>query len=258
MDVIYQASEKDFNFLEAQVRELDAERDQSIITIIFTTLTGTMCKTRRRQVTSIPPMLTTLGAASPTIVPSMATILGMPVTITTQVQEGLAATTVLDTPTMVEQELSVPETVLPVTTANNESQLGASYLINHIHQVIPNNNVFMCSSNSFVQENLKTLLNERLNDKIYSTFKETFSNTNLDSVSILSPKVHTYNKEISKFVQEVSIKYGILLDYTTLEISNVPHWAETFKVLETCNQTRSPTNTSTSPKFFSSTTSGKF
>ena len=55
----------------------------------------------------------------------------------------------------------------------------------------------MCSSDSYAQENLKTLLNEKLNDKIYSTFKETFSNTNLDSVSELLPKVCTYNKEIA-------------------------------------------------------------
>ena len=72
-------------------------------------------------------------------------------------------------------------------------------------------------------------------DKIYSTFKETFSNTNLDSVSELSPKVHSFNKEITKFVQEVNIKYGIIFDYTVLEISEVPHWAEIFQVLARLN-----------------------
>ena len=41
MDAIYQAADKDFNFFEAQVKELDAERNQSIITSIFITLTGT-------------------------------------------------------------------------------------------------------------------------------------------------------------------------------------------------------------------------
>ena len=48
MDVIYQAADKDFNFLENQVKDLNAERNQSIITSIFRTLTGTRCKTRRR------------------------------------------------------------------------------------------------------------------------------------------------------------------------------------------------------------------
>ena len=47
----------------------------------------------------------------------------------------------------------------------------------------------MCSSDSYAQENFKTLLNEKLFDQIYSTFKQTFSNTNLDSVSKFSPKV---------------------------------------------------------------------
>ena len=61
----------------------------------------------------------------------------MPVTIMTQVQEALATTSVLDTPAMVEQELSVPKTGLPATTANNESQLGALYCcITFFYQLI--------------------------------------------------------------------------------------------------------------------------
>ena len=162
MDVIYQEADKDFNFFEAWVRELDAERNQSILTSLFRTITGTKCKTRRRQVTSILPTPINLGAASPTIIPNVATTLGTPVTITTQAQEALAATTVLDTPAMVEQELSVPETILPVHLAPNESQLGASYLNNCIHQVVPHTNVSLCSSDSYAQENLKTLVNEKL------------------------------------------------------------------------------------------------
>ena len=191
--------------------------------------------TRRRQVTGIPPMPITPGVASPTIIPHVATTLGMPVAIMTQAQEALAATTVLDTPAMVEQELSVPETILPVHSATNESQLVAPYLNDCTHQVIPNTNVSMCSSDSYAQENLKSLLNEKLNDKIYNTFKEMFSNTSLASVSELSPKVSSYNKETPTFIQEVNIKYGILLDYTVLEISEVPHWAETFQVLVRLN-----------------------
>ena len=72
----------------------------------------------------------TPGAASPTIIPSTAATLTMPVTITSHVQEALATT--LDTPAKVEQELSVPETILPETSANNESQLCGSYLYNCI------------------------------------------------------------------------------------------------------------------------------
>ena len=165
MDVIYQAADEDFNFFEAQVRELDAEGNQSIITGIFRTHTGTRCKTRRRQVTGIPPILITPGVASPTDVLSVATIPGTPVTIMTPAQETLAATTVLDTPAMVEQGSSVLETILPVHPATNESHLGASYLNNCLHQGIPNTNVSVCSSDLYAQENLKTLLNEKLNEK---------------------------------------------------------------------------------------------
>ena len=35
MGVIYQAIDQDFNFLEAQVRELEAERNQGVLTSIL-------------------------------------------------------------------------------------------------------------------------------------------------------------------------------------------------------------------------------
>ena len=41
MDAIYQAADVDFNFFKAQVRELDAERNQSTLTSLFRTITGT-------------------------------------------------------------------------------------------------------------------------------------------------------------------------------------------------------------------------
>ena len=80
MDVIYQTADQDFNFLENQVRDLNAESNQSIITSIFRTLTGTKHKTRRKKVTSIPPMPINLGAASPTVIPSVAANPGTSVT----------------------------------------------------------------------------------------------------------------------------------------------------------------------------------
>ena len=110
MGVIYQAADEDFNSLEAQVRELDAQRNQSVLTSIFRSLTGTKYKTRRRQVTSIPPMLITPGATDPAVMPSVEAIPGMPETIVTQAQEVLATTTHLGTPRRVDQEVSVPET----------------------------------------------------------------------------------------------------------------------------------------------------
>ena len=66
----------------------------------------------------------------------------MLVTIMIPTQEALAVTTVLDTLAMVslatetEHELSAPETMLSVHPSTNEIQLGASYLNNHVHQVV--------------------------------------------------------------------------------------------------------------------------
>ena len=89
----------------------------------------------------------------------------------------------------------------------------------------------MCSSDYFAQENLKSLLSERLNDKMYYTFKNNFRIITLDSISETLLEVSAYNQEIAKFVQEVNVKYGISLDYTVLEVSEVPHWAKMFQVL---------------------------
>ena len=88
LDVIYQVADKDFNFFESHVRELDAERNQCIITSIFRTLTGTRHTTNRRQVTSIPPGTDNSGCRSPTVIPSMAANPGMPVTNTNPGQEA--------------------------------------------------------------------------------------------------------------------------------------------------------------------------
>ena len=79
------------------------------------------------------------------------------------------------------------------------------------------------------------LLNKKLNEKIYTTFKATFSNVNLESVSEISPKVHEYNGEIAKCIQNINVKYGILLEFTVLEIPEVSHWVETFLVLKNWN-----------------------
>ena len=70
---------------------------------------------------------------------------------------------------MVEQELSVPETFLPGTTANNESHLGALHLNNCVCQGISDTNVSLCHLDSYAQENLKNLLNEKLNEKLAVT-----------------------------------------------------------------------------------------
>ena len=156
LGVICQATDEDFNFLEAQVGELDAERNQSVLISIFRSLTDTRDKTTRRQVTCIVLMLVTLGANGPTVIPSVKAIWGMHETIVTQSQEILATTTNLGTPTRVDQEVSVPETAQLTTTANNESQLSALHLNSNIN--IPNSNISVCSSNSLAQKTLKHCL----------------------------------------------------------------------------------------------------
>ena len=166
-------------------------------------------------------MPVTLGAASPTVILSMAANPGKPENNANPGQEAL--TTALDAPAMEEWQLSVPETAMPVTRASNQSQLGASYLNNWAQQVTSYSNIFMCSSNSFAQENLKSLLIKRLNDKIYNTCKNNLSNINFDSIREMLPDVHAYNQEMAKLIQEVNVKYGFLLNYTVLEVSELQH-----------------------------------
>ena len=72
----------------------------------------------------------------------------------------------------------------------------------------------MCHSDFDAQENLKSHINDRLSDKIYTTFRELFSNVNINSVWGILPKINEYNWEIAKFVEGVNAKYGIAPNYT--------------------------------------------
>ena len=55
MEMVYQADDDYFEFLDQQVKELHMERSQGFITSVYRALTGSRCKTRKRQVTVIPP-----------------------------------------------------------------------------------------------------------------------------------------------------------------------------------------------------------
>ena len=98
MNTICKASDEDLNLFKTQVRELNAERNESILTSIFRIITGTRHKTRRRQVTGIPPKPITPGVASPTIILAAVTTPGIHVTTMAPDQEALACTTVPDSP----------------------------------------------------------------------------------------------------------------------------------------------------------------
>ena len=65
MEMTYQADDWYLEFFDQQVKELHMERSQWFITNIFRALTGSRCKTRRRQVTGILPMPVTIGSHIP-------------------------------------------------------------------------------------------------------------------------------------------------------------------------------------------------
>ena len=65
MEMVYWADDKYFKFLNQQVKVLHMERSQGFITSMFRALTGSRCKTRRKQATRIPPTLVTIGSHTP-------------------------------------------------------------------------------------------------------------------------------------------------------------------------------------------------
>ena len=156
VDTIYQVNDQYFDLFEEQVKELQAERSQSIITSAFHALTGTRHKTKRRHVTGITPIPLMVGMTSPAI--------------------GTGAPAVAMPPAPVETKLQPPavsETTSPIQSPTTESQLGASHINSQSQQVVnDNSNISVCSLDSEAQQNLKSLFNERLNDKVYTTFKE--------------------------------------------------------------------------------------
>ena len=39
-----------------------------------------------------------------------------------------------------------------------------------------------------------------------------------------------YSNEIARFIEDINVKYGISLNYTHLEVSEIHHWAATFQI----------------------------
>ena len=64
MEVIYQGDDQYFAFLEEQANEVNAEKNQSIITSVFQAFIDSRVKMRRRQVTGLPPMPVTVDTAT--------------------------------------------------------------------------------------------------------------------------------------------------------------------------------------------------
>ena len=101
-------------------------------------------------------------------------------------------------------------------------------------------NVSTCSLDLEAHENLKSHFNERLNDRVYSTFKELFSKVNVDSIKEVLPQIKVYNNTIASYMEEINLKYGVTLRYTHLEFSEIGHWAETFQVATHSNDPQQP------------------
>ena len=156
MEMVYQADDEYFDFLNQQVKELHMERSQGFITSVFQALTGSRCKTRRRQVTRIPPTPVTLSDSQPR------KALAEDATQDEFVAKLLA--------TLEEDHSEKP---------NQNNDLGESYLAEiwqsgkHIPLICTNVEEHKLLINHF---------NENLNAKIFNTFTDLFSNVNMDSI----------------------------------------------------------------------------
>ena len=62
IEMVYWADDEYFKFLNQQAKELHMERSQGFTTGVFRALTGSRRKTRRKQVTRIPPTPVTIGS----------------------------------------------------------------------------------------------------------------------------------------------------------------------------------------------------
>ena len=115
MEMVYQADDQYFKFFDQQGKELHVERSQGFITSVFRPLTGSRHKTRRKQVTRIPPTPVTIEThtpATPIDAPS-SKVLAEDVT-----QAGVVARQL--TPATLEEE--------PMEEPSSSNKLGESYV----------------------------------------------------------------------------------------------------------------------------------
>ena len=120
-----------------------------------------------------------------------------------------------------------------------DSQLGGSYLMNaQIHN--DGSDISICSLDPETQDNLQPQSSERLNDKIYSAFKELFHHVNLDSIKEVFPETDAYNNTITWYIEVINLKYCVSLSYIHLEVSEVTHWAEMFQVASFSDNLQQP------------------
>ena len=158
IEMVYQANDQYFEFLDQQVKELDMERSQGFITSIFRALTSSRCKTRRKQVTGIPPMSLTIGTHIPaTPIDALTSkILAEDMTQAKLVARQLA-------PVALEED--------PMEESSPSNELRESYVTD-----------IQCSSKHIPlhcidaeeHKHLTNNFNEQLNAKIFNMFKDLF------------------------------------------------------------------------------------
>ena len=66
--------------------------------------------------------------------------------------------------------------------------------------------------------------------KIFDTFKDLFSNTNVDGIQETYTKISVYNRIIVQYMEETNIKYGFSFKFTKLEAPEIGLWAKTSQV----------------------------
>ena len=79
-------------------------------------------------------------------------------------------------------------------------------------------------------KHLTNYFNEQVNAKILDTFKDLFSNVNVNSIQETYLEISVYNKIIIQYMEETNIKYGLNLKLTKLEALEVGLLANTFQV----------------------------
>ena len=132
-----------------------------------------------------------------------------------------------------------PVAEVPIQLPMVDNQLGGSYITN-VQAHNDSSNVSICSLDSEADENLKSHFNERLNNKVYSMFKELFNNINVDSIKDVLHKISVYNHTIARYIEDINLKCGITLNHMHLEVSEIGHWDDTFQVETHSNDQQQP------------------
>ena len=156
------------------------ERSQGFITSIFRVLTGSRCKTRRKQVTCIQPTLVTIGshtAATPIHAPTSKTL------AEDVIQAELVARPPI--PASLNEE--------PMEESGTSNQLG-EYYVADIH--CGSKHIPLHCTDIEEHEYLTNHFNKQLNAKIFNMFNDLFTNVNLNNIQETYPKIRIYNKII--------------------------------------------------------------